>query len=172
MSQRRRLRLSVVISLWILLLCATAAPADPVIAFIVTADSLANAGGDGELRPYVLEKEALVGAAVWQLLDIAFQVGEGGDKAGEAENVEFAERVAVIHEAQTGSAVPLQLVETYRAWTEADRAIRAMAKALHDEADALRGSEPATALEMYTKAIALYEEIDDRHSLAVVYGGQ
>jgi len=171
MSQRRRLRLSVVISLWILLLCATAAPADPVIAFIVIADSLANAGGDGELRPFVVEKEALVGAAVWQLLDIAFQVGEGGDKAGESENVAFAERIAVIHEAQTGSAAPLELVEVYRGWTEADRSIRAKARALQDEADALRASEPERAVEMYDKAISLYGEINDQHSVAVVLGG-
>lgn len=171
MNQRRRLRLSVVLSICILSLCVSAAPANPVIAFIVTADSLANAGGDGELRPYVLEKEALVGAAVWQLLDIAFQVGEDGDKAGEAENVDFAERVAVIHEAQTGSAVPLELVEVYRGWTVADRSIRAKAKALHDESDALRTSEPERAVEMYEKAMALYGEIDDRHSVAVVLGG-
>ncbi len=171
MSQRRRLRLSVVISLWILLLCASAAPADPVIAFIVTADSLANAGGDGELRPYVLENKALVGAAVWQLLDIAFQAGEGGDKAGESENVAFAERVAVIHEAQTGSRAALEMVEVYRGWSEADRSIRAKAKALHDEADALRTSEPERAVEMYDKANSLYAEIDDRHSVAVVLGG-
>ena len=171
MIQRRRLRLSVVISICIVSLCASSAPADPVIAFIVTADSLANAGGDGELRPFVLEREALVGAAVWQLLDIAFQVGEGGDKAGESENVAFAERIAVIHEAQTGSTAPLELVEVYRGWTDADRGIRAKARALQDEADALRTSEPERAVEMYGKAMSLYGEIDDQHSVAVVLGG-
>jgi len=152
-------------------LCVGASSADPVLNFIVTADSLAQAGGDDALGPYVNTNEALVGAAVWQLLDVAFQVGEAGDKAAEAENVDFAERVARIHKDRSSSAVPLELVQTYRNWDAAQRGVRAQAKALHDQADQLRTSEPEKAVENYQQAMALYEQIDDRHSVAVVWGG-
>jgi CHAT domain-containing protein/Flp pilus assembly protein TadD len=171
MRRRRTLLVSVVALLLFVSLGAAPAPADPVIAFIVKADSLATAGGDDALRPYVADETALVGAAVWQLLDIAFQVGEAGDKSGEKENVDFAERVARIHQAQSNSGIPLGLVETYRLWTATDRKTRTEAKALHDHADGLRGSEPGRAAELYHQALPLYERIDDRHSIAVVWGG-
>jgi CHAT domain-containing protein/lipopolysaccharide biosynthesis regulator YciM len=171
MRRRPTVVVSVVVFLFLVVLSAVPAPADPVVAFIVRADSLAKAGGDDALRPFVADEAALVGAAVWQLLDIAFQVGEAGDKSGENENVDFAERVARIHEAQSGSAVPLGLVETYRAWTPADRQSRTEAKTLHDQADELRGSEPGRAAELYNQALPIYEQIDDRHSIAVVWGG-
>jgi CHAT domain-containing protein/Tfp pilus assembly protein PilF len=145
--------------------------ADPVLDFIVTADSLANAGGDEALGPYVAANGVLVGAAVWQLLDVAFQVGEAGDKAAEEENVHFAERVARIHEDQNGSAVPLELVRTYNGWDAGQRGVRAEAKSLHDRADQLRTTDPERAVELYRKAMALYEQIGDRHSVAVVWGG-
>jgi CHAT domain-containing protein/Flp pilus assembly protein TadD len=152
-------------------LCVSASSADPVLNFIITADSLAQAGGDDALGPYVNANEALVGAAVWQLLDVAFQVGEAGDKAAEAENVDFAERVARIHKDRSGSAVPLGLVEDYRGWDAAQRGVRVQANSLQEQADQLRTSEPDKAVELYQQAMTLYEQIDDRHSVAVVWGG-
>jgi CHAT domain-containing protein/Flp pilus assembly protein TadD len=151
--------------------CAGPGAADPVLDFIVTADSLAQAGGDDAMVPFIRDNDALVGAAVWQLLDVAFQVGEAGDKDAETENVDFARRVASLYQAHGGSAVPLELVQTYRGWDAAQRGVRARAKELHDQADALRTSEPDKAVQLYGQAMELYERIDDRHSIAVVWGG-
>jgi len=53
---------------------------DPVTTFIIKADSLAQAGGDDLLVPYLLEDSILGGAAVGQLLDVALELGDGGDK--------------------------------------------------------------------------------------------
>jgi CHAT domain-containing protein/Flp pilus assembly protein TadD len=147
------------------------AAADPVDSFIVTADSLATAGGEEALSGYVVEHEILVGASVALLLDVAFDVGEAGDKAGEAENVDFCERVARVLKDQGGSDVPLQLVATYRGWNADERAVRAQAKSLHDKGNAnARGGQPDTAVAQLKQAMALFEQIDDRHSVAVVWG--
>jgi CHAT domain-containing protein/Tfp pilus assembly protein PilF len=171
MTQRRRYRLAAVLFAWITLAAASSGAADPVQTFIVEADSLAQAGGDQALAAFISHHEALVGAVVSQLLDVAFQVGEAGDTAAEAENVDFAERLARLFRSEGSSGVPSELVRTYRGWNAAQRGIRAKAKSLHDQADALRTSEPEKAVELYQQAMALYEQIGDAHSIAVVWGG-
>jgi CHAT domain-containing protein/Flp pilus assembly protein TadD len=157
------------------LACQVTAPADaaadPVDSFIATADSLARTGGDEAFASYVAENELLVGASVALLLDVAFDVGEAGDKAGESENVDFCERVARVLVSQEGSDVPLQLVITYRGWNADQRGIRARAKSLHDEGNANAGAgQPDTAVSQLKQAMVLFEQIDDRHSVAVVWG--
>jgi CHAT domain-containing protein/tetratricopeptide (TPR) repeat protein len=153
-----------------LAICVHAAAADPVMTFIINADSLSRAG-TGELEKYIADNPALVGAAVAQLLDVGFEVGEAGDTAAENENVDFAARVAEIYLASGGTGVSRQLVDTYRAWGKTARLTRAEAKALQNQADEARNSEPDLAIDLYTQAIEKYEQINDLHSIAVVWGG-
>jgi CHAT domain-containing protein/Tfp pilus assembly protein PilF len=144
---------------------------DPVTQFIVTADSLAAAGGENALITYVSDRGILVGAVVAQLLDVAFQVGEEGNESGEAENVDFAERIARIHSDHNGSSVPLELVATYRNWDADMRDTRVRADTLHERGNAdARGDDPDTAVEELRQALDLYERIGDQHSVAVVWG--
>ena len=153
-----------------LVLPSTAA-SDPVTDFIVTADSLATAGGDDALSPYVRENGILVGAVVAQLLDVAFDVTEQGNAEGAAENVAFAKRVARLHQNLNGSAIPIQLVMAYERWTPEDRMIRLEAKKLEEDATAARGAgELDKAVELLNAARAKYEMIGDLHSIAVNYG--
>jgi len=145
--------------------------ADPVLDFIVTADSLARTGGDDLLSPYISERSILAGAAVGRLLDIAFQVGSNGDAKGEAENIDFAARVARIYKRQTGSRALVELVETYSGWTPGQRRIRENASALEKEAVASRGSRKYDeSVRLFTQAMGLYKQIDDRRSQAVAWG--
>ena len=156
------------------------AQADPVWDFIIRADSLASAGGDDALAPYVRDRGVLVGAAVDQLLDVGFEVGEAaeasdasgaGDSEAEAENVDFAERLARIHAELTGSAIPLELVSVHRAWTREQRGIRSEALAKEAEATELRGAgDYGAAVLALESARALYEQIGDARSVAVVWG--
>lgn len=151
--------------------CRVNASTDPVTAFIVTADSLATSGGDELLSPYVSEHAILVGAAVGQLLNVAFQIGEAGDAAAERENVAFAEKIATIYETHTGSGAPLELVEIYKNWKPAQRALRTKAIEMETEAAAARGAgDLERAIELYLEAQELYRKIDDRRSLAVNWG--
>ncbi len=144
--------------------------ADPTLDFIIVADSLSRAG-ENRFEDYVAGNASLVGAAVAQLLDAGFQAGIAGDADGEKENVDFAALVAQLHLDNGGSDVALGLVTTYRSWDTGARQTRARAKELHDQADALRNTDPDGAINLYTQAKGLYEQINDRHSLAVVSGG-
>ena len=76
--------------------------ADPVTEFIITADSLSRVGED-QFAVYIAERSILVGASVGELLDVAFEIGEGGDLDAEEENIAFTERVALEHERGSGS---------------------------------------------------------------------
>lgn len=148
--------------------CRVSASTDPVTVFIATADSLAASGGDALLSPYVSAHAILVGAAVGRLLDAAFQIGEAGDAAAEKENVDFAEKLAVICKARTGSTVPLELVEIYINWKPAQRRLRAKAMQMEAEAAEARcAGDLDKAVELYLGAQKLYRKIDDRRSLAV-----
>ena len=100
---------------------SSAASVDPVSDFIQHADSLAQADGDDLLVPYVIDHSILVGAVVARLLDVGVTAGDGGDKAGEKENLDFAERIARLHKAHNGKDAPLELVETFTSWTPAQR---------------------------------------------------
>jgi hypothetical protein len=150
---------------------AAPASSDPVTDFIVRADSLANAGGDELLAPYVASHKVIVGAVVGQLLDVAFDLGEAGDTASEGENVAFAERLARLHLASAGSRIPLELVEIYRSWTPGQRSARAKAKALEAKAFELQnGGEYDGAAELFAQVIELSQSIDDRRLIAVTWG--
>ena len=70
---------------------------DPVATFITVADSMARAQGDAGLSAFVADNAILVGASVATLLDVAFQVSQGGDNAAADENVAFAKKVAAAH---------------------------------------------------------------------------
>jgi CHAT domain-containing protein/Tfp pilus assembly protein PilF len=154
-----------------LLAAAASADTDPVTDFIVRADSLSQAGGDTVLMPYVVERGILVGAVVGQLLDVAFEIGEGGDRAAEEENVAFAERVARLYAENGGTRVPIEEVETYRGWSADQRAVRARAKALESEAFEARGQgEYDRAVGLFLDVIDLAESIGDRRTIAVTWG--
>ncbi|UCG53328.1 MAG: CHAT domain-containing protein [Candidatus Latescibacterota bacterium] len=147
------------------------ASVDPVTAFILKADSLAKAGGDDLLAPYVKQNAVLVGAAVGQLLDVGFEVGQAGEKAAEEENVAFAERVAELHKEASESSVPLELVQIYKGWTGSQRVARAKIKAMEAEGfEVLNAGEYDRAAEIFNNVIELCQDIDDRRTVAVTWG--
>ena len=144
---------------------------DPVTAFILNADSLAQAGGDDLLVPYILENSILIGATVGQLLDVALEIGDGGNKDAERENVTFAEHLGRLYQENGGSHIPLGLVEIYEGWTTEQRAQRRRAKGLEKEAvNARNTGELDRAVELLHQAKALYEGIEDKRSIAVIWG--
>jgi tetratricopeptide (TPR) repeat protein len=151
---------------------ATLSPsADPVGAFIAVADSVARTEGDAALASFVQDNSLLVGAAVANLLDVAFQVAEQGNAAGESENVAFALRVAAAYETGGGSNTPRALVETYQKWTPAQRKTRARAMKLEGEASTARkAGDLGQAVALLDQARALYEQVKDRHAIAINWG--
>lgn len=160
-----------ILSLMVVLLAYSCVWADPVIDFIVRADSLAQEGGDELLITFVVDNSILVGAAVGQLLDVAIEVGDGGNKDGEAENIDFAERLGRIYQEQTGSSTPLELVTNYKDWKSSERAQRRKAKEFEQQATEARGAgELDRAVELHTKALDIYREIGDWRSEAVTLG--
>jgi CHAT domain-containing protein/tetratricopeptide (TPR) repeat protein len=172
MPQPRRSRLARdLILISFLFLCARAASADPVTTFIVTADSLAKAGGDELLGSYVAENSVIAGAAVAQLLDVGFQVGQAGNREAEEENADFAERVARLYRSETGSEAAMEMVDTFRGWTEEERAVRVRADSLEQAATAARDAgELDRAVDLLEKSLGLYRSIGDRHAQAVLWG--
>ncbi len=136
------------------------AAADPVTDFIVKADSLARAAGDAALTPYVIERGIIVGAVVGQLLDVAFETGQGGDRSAEAENVEFAERVAALYAQNGGTGTPLEQVRIYKGWTDEERGVRAQAKTVEAEAFDVRNARD------YDKAAEMFQTLSNSPSLS------
>jgi tetratricopeptide (TPR) repeat protein len=151
---------------------ASLAPsADPVTNFITVADSVARTQGDEGLAAFVADNAALVGASVAKLVDVAYQVAQGGDAAAAAENVAFAKKVAAAHEARGGSKVARGIVDTYEKWTPAQRKSRARAMALEEEAAAARkAGDISKAVSLLDQARAIYQKIGDAHSVAVNWG--
>lgn len=143
--------------------------ADPVGAFIAVADSVARSG-DAALSPFLAENPLLVGAGVASLLDAAFQAAKE-NPAGAKENVDLAGRIAAAHEAAGGSKVARGLVDTYLRWTSSQRTQRAKAIALETESGEVRkAGDVDKAVTLLTQARAIYEKINDRHSVAVNWG--
>jgi len=148
------------------------AGADPVVRFLVQSDSLAGLDDPSELRDAVAENSVLVGAAVGQLLDIAFEI-EGEDPEGAAENVELAARLAGLHMGNGGSRVPGQLVAAHRDRSDTDRATKHRAAQLEARAaEARQAGDPARDVELLREARSLYESIGDRRAVAINLGTQ
>jgi CHAT domain-containing protein/Tfp pilus assembly protein PilF len=144
---------------------------DPVMDFIVAADSIYRGYGDGALADYVGENRVLVGAAVHQLIDIAIIVGDQGSAADEKENIDFARLVAGIYRDLTGGTAPLDLVTVYEGWSKEERDGRARGKELEDRAKQLRGEQDfAGAEKALLEAIDIYTGIGDGYSEAVCWG--
>lgn len=153
---------------FLLLLLATSSRADPVTDFIVEADARAQES-EAALADFVAAHPLLVGAAVAQLLDVGFEVGMAGQTGDEADNVAFAERVARLH--APVSPVPLELVTTYQDWDDTARARRSAAQAKEAEATEARDAgDHDRAIALLEEARTLYEDLGDRHSLAVLWG--
>ncbi len=150
--------------------CAALAPsADPVTDFIVAADSVGR-GGDDALTSFIRENEARLGASVATLLDVAFQVAADNPDAAK-ENVDFARRLATLYEHGGGTRVCRDLVDTYDAWTPAQRRSRARAADLEAQAaEARKAGEIEKALSLLEQARAIYEKIGDRHAVALNWG--
>jgi CHAT domain-containing protein/tetratricopeptide (TPR) repeat protein len=147
------------------------AAVDPVAVFIAEADSTARAGGDSALALYVAEYRLRVGAAVGQLLDTAIELGDGGDRNAETENIEFAARLGVLYERATGSRSPSRLVDTYRSWSSEERALRRDAKGLERQSnDSRKNGDLENAAGFLREALAVYGRIGDERSIAVVWG--
>jgi CHAT domain-containing protein/Tfp pilus assembly protein PilF len=148
------------------------AAADPVVRFIVQADSLAGLDDPSALRDAVDDEAVLVGAAVGQLLDIAFRI-ERDDPEGAAENVRLAARLAGLHAGLGGSPVPGRLVTAHRDRTPEERATKRRAQGLEAEAaEARAAGDPARDVELLREAQALYESIGDRRAVAINLGTQ
>jgi CHAT domain-containing protein len=144
---------------------------DPVETFIIAADSVAQTGDQAAFARYVRDRSAIVGASVHQLIDVAIIVGDDGQKEAEEENIDFAERLALIYQRQTGSDVLVSIIKTYRGWTPQQRAERRKAKGLEEEATAARGeSEFEEAARLLESAKAIYLSIGDAYSEAIVWG--
>lgn len=147
--------------------------ADPVTTFIVSADSIANTADDDALAGYIDDNQILVGAVVGQLLHVAITVGDEGHTSDEAENIAFAGKIATIHEANSGSRIPMELVNAYRGWTPDQRATRRKAVALEQQAGEARSARDFdTAVKLLGQANTLYTEIHDSRSVAVNWGTQ
>jgi CHAT domain-containing protein/Tfp pilus assembly protein PilF len=144
---------------------------DPIDSFIVRCDSIANASGDQALAEFVTENRILVGAAAGRLSDIAIELDAAGQPGAAKENLDFAGRISGIYRSATGSRAPLDLVETYRGWTEAEKAIRMEAKKLEEGAvEARNAGEYERAIGAFNEAMALYESIGDNRSTAILWG--
>jgi CHAT domain-containing protein/Tfp pilus assembly protein PilF len=144
---------------------------DPIDVFITAADSIATAGGDGPLGDFVAKNQAIAGAAVGLILDIAIEVGDAGQKDGEAENIVFCDRVARAYKERTGSTALTDLVTIYSGWNSTQRATRQKAKNLEVQANEAKSARDYdTAVKQLNEAKALYEQIDDRRSVAVIWG--
>jgi len=156
----------------LILVCAPSSHAqDPVADFITAADSIYRAGGEEALGLFVEDNHVLIGAAVYQLMDIAMLVGDQGSAGDERENMEFARLVAGLYRDAGGDTVPLALVDVYNGWTADQRKARAAAKALEEQsAEARKAREYEEAAELLGRALDIYVEIGDRYSEAVVYG--
>lgn len=145
--------------------------ADPVTSFITVADSIARTEGDAGLSTFVSDNAILVGASVAKLVDVAFQVAQGGDAKAAAENIAFAKKIAAAHEAHGGTVVARGLIATYEKWTPAQRKSRVSAMALEEEATTARNAgDVAKAVASLDQARALYEKIRDAHSVALNWG--
>lgn len=146
------------------------AGADPVTRFILEADSVVQAGGtlDGVLG----EDEPLAGAAVGQLLDVAFEIETEEPEEAE-ENVVLAERLAAaVAEHRDDSILP-ELVRRHRARTPAEREALRGAAALEAEAkQAQSDGELDRAVDLLEQANGIYAEHGDRRSVAVNWGSQ
>jgi CHAT domain-containing protein len=149
----------------------TTAAQDPVARFIASADSLLRTGGGEALSSLVASNTVLVAAAVGRLLEAAIETGDGGDKAAERESFALAQKLSQLYRAQTGSRGPLDCIAVYRAWRPKQRSIRREAKKLEGEASSAQGAgNPDAAVALYHQALALYETIGDKHSIAVTWG--
>lgn len=144
-----------------------ATPGDPVSAFLVEADSAGKSSGDA-LAALVRAKSLLVGAAVGALLDEAF---DASDRAMADDHLVLARRIAELHRENSGSDIPLTIVDTFESWTDAQRATRREAIALEAQAVTARDLGALDrAVELFEQARALYESIGDRRSVAVNHG--
>ncbi len=144
---------------------------DPVETFISRADSISTAAGDEALSAHVADRAVLVGAAAGQLADVAIELKESGQPEAADENLAFAERISLLYRDRTGSSSPLELVRTYMAWDEGDLAARREAAALEEAAvEARNAGDFDRAIAALNDALAQYESIGDRRSVAILWG--
>ncbi len=155
----------------ILILSAPTYAQDPVTDFITAADSIYRAGGEEALGRFVEDNQVLVGAAVYQLIDIAVAVGDQGSSDDERENMEFARLVAGLYRDSGGDPAPFALVDVYHGWTRDQRSARAEAKAFEEQStEARKAREYEKAAELLGRALDIYVGIGDRYSEAILYG--
>ena len=167
----RRLMLVLLFGAYALLGNATFAHADPVGTFIDESYEISTSGDAAALAAYIAENPLLVGAAVGQLLDVAIEVGDGGDTDSEKENVDFALLIARVYKEGGGSAAPHDLAVAYGGWSADQRAERAKANELEARAVAARdGGDFAGADGLFIQAKEIYDQIGDGRSTAVTWG--
>ncbi len=150
---------------------SSVAAQDPVMDFIIAADSIYRDSGEDALAWYIDENPVIVGAAVHQLIDIAIIVGDQGSAADEKDNMEFAAIVARLYRDAGGDSAPFDLVGVYSGWNANQRKARADAKALEEQAtEARTAKEYEKAAGLLAQALEIYKETGDSYSEAIVYG--
>jgi len=131
---------------------------DVVLDFITSADSLAQTTDEEALRTFVHNEEALVGAVVGRLLDLAFDAQQQGLFEGAAENVEFASLLAELHAGFTGAQGPRLSVVRYREWSLEQREQKKRALDLEIQSRTSRQEQDYTrALHLLDQAAVIYE---------------
>ena len=113
---------------------AGAAGADPVIDFIMAADSVLAASGNEGLASWLPDQPDLAGAAVAQLIDIAVQLGDEGNAGVEAENIVLVEAMVAAHVGMKPDSATSVLLAEYRNWDGEARAARQRARQVVDDA--------------------------------------
>jgi tetratricopeptide (TPR) repeat protein len=139
---------------------------DPVMDYILEADSVNTASGVEGLADWAPGQPDLLGAAVARLIDLGIEVGDAGDAEGEAGNIALVQALA---EAAPRSSAPM-LLDEYRSWDPEARSLRSQSRAMDDAAWGMVAADPDSALGMIQAADAIYARISDSHSRARAHG--
>lgn len=143
---------------------------NPIELFLSRATPAFDASDDETLRNLVVDNALVVGAAVGELCDRAVESGDSGDPEAETAAFELAERIARLHLEENESGAPLDIVLSYRAWSDEQRERRRQARSLDQQASQQRGFSPQGSLELHGRAKEIYLEIGDLRSEAISWG--
>jgi len=144
---------------------------NPITAFLSEADSVASLEDQKLLDELVSDNSIIVGAAVGQLLEDACKYRDDGGEEEAQRKLLLAQRIADRHQKLSESSALADLARTYRGWNPDQLAVRQRARSLEEEGGVARGEGDADrAIDLLRQAMALYEEIGDARSVAVLWG--
>ena len=162
---------SAFITVLLIALCPSLCRAEPVKSFLSEADSVAMLGQQEPLDRIVDGHSIIAGAAVGQLLEDAGDLRESGQEEEAQRRLLLAHRIADSYRRICASSAPANLVKTYMSWSPDEWAARRRARALEKEGGAARSEGDADrAVGLLRQAMALYGEIGDARSVAILWG--